>query len=237
MLPRPDANTDAVLDILEGELQQHFPGCFLRLVGAFDAGIELSVEYAGVDAPGVALGLVEERLRHRGHQMRVGVVRTEASDVDEICQRVLCDLHPRHNYEHVFGNFALRLHRNVREALDKLDVKSSDTRETKQAKVTQMKALLFKYEKKLFRDGRKGFCLMHRCECSFGSRGGTSSGIAVTTLRLHIAGTTCKDASAMNRTTSTTKTRDVGPHAKILLIWCMERRERLALYVLVFKLF
>ena len=72
---------------------------------------------------------------------------------------------------------------------------------------------------KLFRNGSTSFCLLHNRRCMLYGCG--ISKVEACPIRVHWAGTTCLDITAFGSCAATR-----GPHSKLFLMWCWERRVR-----------
>ena len=123
----------------------------------------------------------------------------------------------------IFEDIVKTYHRDVQAILAGLEPSRDDARHVRERKIRDMKLLLKKYEKSLYRAGRKGPCEVHQTDCKYHA---DDHRLPASVLKIHIAGTTCKDVSLMNASTRSSGCRDSGPAMHVLLVWMMERRHR-----------
>ena len=217
---------ESVLRCIETAVEAAHPGAWLRLLTAFQCGVDLGTGYSGIDAPGVALVLLELAIKRRGLDTGIGVSRSDATEIDPKCRKFLKSF-PVAAHKHVFSDILEKLHKDVQKALAELEPHRDDAKHVRERKVRDMALVLKKYEGQLYRSGRTGYCDVHDTQCKYHD---ADPNIESSALRVHVAGTTCKDASLMNASTRSTGSRESGPAARVLLVWCMERRNRQSMF-------
>lgn len=213
--------------------------------GALKHGVAISTCYSGVGAPEFAahllecaaheLGLLRGASQEEGVQPGAGFRMRDAADIKPSARSALLGHPAEFAPEHVFGDVLDRLTPTTKATLEHLweygvqGMPGNGGRGSRDGDTArEIIAVLANGESTLFRHRRRRHCYRHGKECPLYQEGDAAVAAdadgggppRARPLRVHIAGTTCKDFTRRNLQPRGMQ----GRHGLALLVWLFERR-------------